>query len=38
MLCPNCGKEMAHFWKFFQGVLTSWYECAECGIWEEDKT
>lgn len=38
MKCHNCDKEMDHFWQFIDGKLTSWYECKDCGIWEEDKT
>lgn len=37
MKCPNCGKEMEHFFKFINGALTAWYECSDCNIWEEDK-
>lgn len=37
MKCPSCGKEMTHFWKFIEGVLTAWYECKDCNILEEDK-
>lgn len=37
MKCPNCGKEMEHFFKFINGKLTAWYECSDCNIWEEDK-
>jgi predicted RNA-binding Zn-ribbon protein involved in translation (DUF1610 family) len=37
MKCPNCGKEMEHFFKFIKGKLTAWYECDDCKIWEEDK-
>lgn len=37
MLCPNCGKEMEHFFKFINSALTAWYECSDCNIWEEDK-
>ena len=37
MMCPKCGKEMSHFFKFINKVLTAWYECSDCNIWEEDK-
>ena len=35
MKCPKCNKEMGRFWMFLQNVLTIWYECRECNIWEE---